>query len=250
MTKLHFSILLIIGLTLSSCGDRHEGEQKPTLLSNLVSISDNEDKGVKEILEYYGGQCKYAIGADASTDNGSIKYFELEVSGSEVIEKYSNIAAMPSSNIAYLFYSNLKDEKSKYDQIHTVLILKDNSKIDYKFSKEKLEIVDQKMNIVNKVVALLKEKNFDGIKSMLTSDTTFINLDKEKYIANITSADPQFGNIKEFTPCGFRFDETEDGSELLHISGILRRDKQSNEFSVTIDPKSTKDEIIVMEYKW
>ena len=157
---------------------------------------------------------------------------------------------MPSSNIAYLFYSNLKDEKSKYDQIHTVLILKDNSKIDYKFSKEKLEIVDQKMNIVNKVVALLKEKNFDGIKSMLTSDTTFINLDKEKYIANITSADPQFGNIKEFTPCGFRFDETEDGSELLHISGILRRDKQSNEFSVTIDPKSTKDEIIVMEYKW
>jgi hypothetical protein len=250
MTKLRLYILLITSLTLSSCGDRHEGEQKPTLLSNLVSISDNEDKGVKEILEYYGGQCKYAIGATASTDNGSVKYFELEISGSEVIEKYSNIAAMPSSNIAYLFYRNLKDEKNKYDQIHAVLILKDNSKITYKFSKEKLEIVDQKMNIVNKVVALLKEKNYGGIKSMLTSDTTFINLDKEKYIANITNADPQFGNIKEFTPYGFRFDETEDGSELLHISGILRRDKQSNEFSVIIDPKSTKDEIIVMEYKW
>ncbi len=54
---------------------------------SIVSISNNEDKGIKEVLDFYGGYCKYSIGASASTEDGTKKYFELELSKSDIIEK-------------------------------------------------------------------------------------------------------------------------------------------------------------------
>lgn len=126
MKYLGLSILIASSLTITSCGNRHEGEQKPTLLSNALSITDNEDKGVKEILDFYGGYCKYAIGASASTETGKKKYFELELSKSDAIEERAKVAQMPASNIAYLFYKNLnQEERANYDEIHTVLIFAD-----------------------------------------------------------------------------------------------------------------------------
>ena len=48
-------VMGIIGLLISGCAEKKKGEQKTTLLSNFVSITDNEDKGVKEVLRFYGG---------------------------------------------------------------------------------------------------------------------------------------------------------------------------------------------------
>lgn len=121
MAKFSLYTFIILGLFLISCGKQHKGVKHPTLLSNLVSITDNEDKGIKEILRIYEGYCKYAIGYSASTIKGKKKYFELEISKSDIIEKYARIAEMPASNIAYLFYRNLKNENNNYDEIHVVI---------------------------------------------------------------------------------------------------------------------------------
>lgn len=249
MAKFSLYTIIIWGLVLISCGNRHEGEERPTLLSNLLSISNNEDKGVKEILSFYGGYCKYAIGYSASTREGKKKYFELEISKSDIIEKYKNVVEMPASNIAYLFYRNLKNEKNNYDEIHTVIIFKDKSKVTLDYSKETLAIVDNKMNVVEKLVNLLKRKNYEGIKPFLKPDTTYIHYDKDELVSNLTKVELQLGTIKEFLPYGFRFNDKKDQQAFLHISGVLLRDKQSNEFSVDIDPKSTNDEIILLQYK-
>ncbi len=251
MTMRNFGlfVLIVAGLTLNSCGNKQSGEEKPGLLSNLINITKNEDKGIKEILEFYGGYCKYAIGASASTDDGKKKYFEIEMSKSEIIEKYSKIAEMPASNIAYLFYRNLKEERSNYDEIHTVIVFNDESKTEFEFAKEDLALVDRKMSIVNKTVALLKAKDFEGIKAFLNPDTTIVDYDKDELIANLTKIDPQFGQIKEFVPYGFRFNQLKDGRQILHVSGVLSREKQNHEFSVDIDPNSNKDEIILMQYE-
>ena len=79
-----FKLILFGLISLTACGQRHEGEKKTGLLSHMVSITDNEDKGVKEILAFYDGQCKYSIGMD-----GAKKYFELEMSQSELLEQYA-----------------------------------------------------------------------------------------------------------------------------------------------------------------
>jgi hypothetical protein len=243
-----FGLIIVIALTLTSCADKHEGEQKTGLLSNLVSITDNEDKGVKEILDYYGGQCKYAIGASASTDTGSKKYFELEMSKSDPFEKYAQIVEMPASNVAYLFYKNLKDEKTKYDEIHTVVVFNDGTKKTFVFDPSQLELVVKAMPSVLKVVDILKSKNYQSLSPIL-NDSTLMQYDKKGLIANIEKMDPQFGNIKEFIPYGFRFKNLDNGKRVLHISGALMRDKQSNEFSIDLNPDSSTDEIYLLQYQ-
>ena len=99
--------ILICTFLITSCGNKRDGEQKTGLLSNFISITDNEDAGVKEILDFYGGQCKYAVGVSASTEDGKKKYFELEMSGSDAIEERLDKPKLPSSNIAYIFYKNV-----------------------------------------------------------------------------------------------------------------------------------------------
>lgn len=250
MKNLVILILIASTLTITSCGNRHEGEQKPTLLSNALSITDNEDKGVKEILDFYGGYCKYAIGASASTETGKKKYFELELSKSDVIEEKAKVAQMPASNIAYLFYKNLnKEERENYDEIHTVLIFADGEKMTFEYPREQLELVDQRIKVVNKVVGLIKEKNFEALRLML-NDTALVTYDKNELITNLAKVDPQFGNVTEgFRPFGFRINKVKDGTDLLHISGAIIRDKQSNEFSVDLDLNGKDDNIYVLQYK-
>jgi hypothetical protein len=237
-------------LTITSCGNKHEGEEKPTLLSNAVSITDNEDKGVKEILDFYGGYCKYAIGASAWTETGKKKYLELELSKSEVIEQKAKVAQMPASNIAYLFYKNLnKEERDNYNEIHTVLIFADGEKMTFEFPSEQLELVGQRLKVVNKVVGLIKEKNFEALKPML-NDKALVSYDKNELVANLVKVDPQFGNVTEgFRPFGFRINKAKDGTDVLHISGAIIRDKQSNEFSVDLNLNGKDDSIYVLQYK-
>jgi hypothetical protein len=105
------------------------------------------------------------------------------------------------------------------------------------------------MNLVNKVVALIKAKNFDGLSSLL-NDTAIVSYDKKELIANLKSADPQFGNVTEgFRPYGFRINKAKDSTEVLHMSGAIIRDKQSHEFSVDLDLNGKDDIIYVLQYK-
>jgi len=250
MKHLGFLILIALTLTITSCGNRHEGEQKPSILSNALSITDNEDKGVKEVLDFYGGYCKYAVGASASTETGKQKYFELELSKSDVIEEKAKVAQMPASNIAYLFYKNLnKDESENYDEIQSVLIFADGKKMTFKFPTKQLELVKQRIKVVDKVVRLIKDKNFEALKPLL-NDQALVSYDKNELVTNLTKVDPQFGNVTEgFRPFGFRINKAKDGTDVLHISGAIIRDKQSNEFSVDLDLNGKDDNIYVLQYK-
>ena len=243
-------IILATSLAISSCGNSHEGEQKPTLLSNAISITDNEDKGVKDILDFYGGSCKYSIGASASTETGSKKYFQLELSQSDGIDSSEELPALPSSNIAYLFYMNLNnDERSNYKEIRTVLNFSDGKVLTSEFETKQLELVDEKMKVVEKVVQLIKEKDFAAISSIINDSVLFI-YDKNELIEGIETAESQLGNVtKGFRPFGFEIRHAKDGTDVLHISGAIIRDKQSNQFSVDMDLNGTGDNIYMLQYE-
>ncbi len=85
-------VLAMATLFLGACREPHDGEMKTGLLANLVSITANEDKGIKEVLSIYGGKCEYTIGVSTSSEAGKKKYFRLEVSQSEFIESQAEIA--------------------------------------------------------------------------------------------------------------------------------------------------------------
>lgn len=247
MKKITIILFLLIGI--SSCTNGHKGEKK---LSPFVSITDNEDVGVKEILDYYGGYCKYSVGRESETEIGkstnTTKYFKLEMSKSDVLEEYSQKIGLPASNMAYLFYKNLKDEKSNYNEIRTSIILKDGKEREFKFPVEQLEMVNKKMLLVNKIVNLLKEKKYEEIKPLL-NDKGVVKYDKEELFVNILKVEPALGDIETFLPFGFYFQKLDGGGEVLHISGMIKRNKQNNEFSINLDPSLDKDEVYSIDYK-
>ena len=232
---------------ITSCGNKREGEQKTGVLSNFMSITDNEDAGVKEILDYYGGYCKYAVGVSASTKDGNKKYFELEMSQSDAIEELSDKIEMPASNIAYLFYKNLKEENENYDEIHSVIIFKDGTKKTFEYSTEQLGKVNNRMKTVNKVVELINSNDFLTLKSMLNIE--FVEYDKDELITNLENMNPKFGKVTEFNPYGFRINKTKNGTEILHVSGAMIRELQNNAFSVDLNLNSDKEEIYLLQYK-
>jgi hypothetical protein len=244
MKKIYITLFSV--LIFTSCKERHKGEQTNGLLSNFISITDNENNGIDMILDIYGGRCEYSIGAYASTVDGAKKYFKIEMSESDVIENRMNKVHLPSSNIAYMFYKNLKEEKKNYDSIHVVLISKDSSKQEFEFSISVLEQVENRMSLMNKIVNLLKEKQYEEFKKTLNNEV--VPFDKEQLISRLKEVEPEFGNILEFRFLGFKIVPYK-GKEILHLSGALMREKQNNEFSIDIDFDVDKDDLYQLQYK-
>lgn len=247
--KLLFRLSLILLIAFCSCKPKHKGEQKTGLLSNLVSITENEDRGIKEIIAFYGGYCEYGVEKKVYTDKDNETNFWLKFSKSASVDSLAKMAELPGSNIAYIFYKNLDKEKSSYNQIQSELIFGDGGTIKFSYTPTQLEKVKSKIQLVDKIVSLIRNKSFKDIKNYLIVDTALFNYDKDILISNLQKAEPEFGNASEFIPYGFKFSRAENGQEILHISGLIKRDKQSNYFSVNLDPNSSKDEIYSLNYQ-
>ena len=248
MIKNTLTTILILGTI--SCAPRREGEQKPGLLSYFVSITDNEDKGIKEILDFYGGECKYSVGAVKSTDdNEDMKYFEIELRKSIALTKYADRPEWTTSNIAYRFFKNLNQkERENYTHVRGTLVFDNGDKIEHDYSREELEIMDKKMKIVLDIIETIKQKRFQDIKSYLNPEGNF-TYDKDTVVSDLQKFDPEFGNITEFRLFGFKY-TTADTKPILGIFGVMIRDVQNNEFKVYINPKSDKNEVMALNYKW
>ncbi len=227
------SLLIFLCVILSAC-------------TNLIKLTPNEDRGVKDVLDTYAGYCKYSIGESASTQDGTKKFFELELSKSDVVQKFSTMPDVVASGIAYTFYDNLKDESKNYNEVHSVLIFSNNKKIEYSYSTDSLALIASKMKIVDRIINLIHAKNFNELKPLL-SDEAYADSDKNNLISNIKRLDPAFGTFKSFIVLGFRF-ETINNFNVVHVLGIMTRNKQNNRFSVKINLKSSEDKVMYMDY--
>ena len=249
LLKLLFRLSLLFLIFFSSCKPKHQGEKKTGLLSNLVSITENEDKGIKEIIEFYGGQCEYGVQNKVYTNKDNETNFWLKFSKSASVDSLAKVAELPVSNIAYIFYKNLDKEKSSYNQIQSELIFGDGGTMKFSYTIAQLEKVKSKIQLVDEIVNLIKNKNFKDIKNYLIVDTALFKYDKDILISNLQKADPEFGNASDIIPYGFKFSKAENGQEILHISGLIKRDKQSNYFSINLDPNSLKKEVYSLDYQ-
>ena len=244
---------LLLSLLIASCSnDRkkrntHEhAVDRSTEGQDTVSISANEQEGIKDITNFYGGECRHMIG---KTLDAGRRYFEVEVSNSESIENTKSMIGLTASNMACMIYQNLQGEKGKYDEIRVRIILKDGQKVEQGYPVSSLALVIAKMRIVQMVVNLLKEKNYSKLETMLNNKSSIAEYSKSQLISEIKKADASLGNVEMFAPYGYAFYKSDNGKPILRISGVLKRDKQNNEFSVVLDPESNKDEILMINYK-
>jgi hypothetical protein len=250
MTSKYILTLLALAVWTFSYSKRHEGEVKPGLLSHFVSITDNEDKGIKDIVGFYGGECLYSIGFVKSTKKEEDKkYFKMELSKSGVFAKYSDRPEWITSNMAYRFYKNLNDkEKQNYTHIRCTIIFDNGDKVKHDYSMDELEMFNRKYTTVIKVIETIKEKRFQDIKEYLNPQNLF-PYHKDSLAINLEMFDKQFGDIQEFRLFGFKY-TTVERKDILGIFGVLIRDNQNCEFKVYTDLKADKDDILIVDYKW
>ncbi|SHG48771.1 hypothetical protein SAMN04488109_0486 [Chryseolinea serpens] len=222
------------------------------LLTTLVScgsmLTENENKAIDEVLEFFGGYCKYSVGVSASTEEGEKKYFELELSQSNSLTKFKDNKEIVTSKLSYIFFCKLSEkEKENYTHIRGTLLYDNGEKFSKDYSIEELETVKNKLLIVDKVVSLIKNKNFIELKDLLNDQESF-RYDKNELVTNIEKVEPEFGNIKEYRLFGFKFSYAGD-NEILKIYGVVLRDKNNHELSIYLDPNSKKEEILKLDYE-
>ena len=240
--------LMLTVISLSACVDGPKGEMTIGQTTHYADITDNEDRGIREILNLYGGKCIYSSGVAASGSFGVRKYFSMQLTNCTSLQKRENLDELSAANVAYLFYKNLKEDKKKYSEIRTEIVF-DEDEYKHTYPDSLLDLVIAKMKIVYGIIDLLKAKNYNALADTLNDNNFLVDFKKEKFITQIKNIDASLGNVKEFIPYGFSFFDTVDGKTLLHISGLIRRDKKSNEFSVNIDPASATNKAIMIKYK-
>jgi hypothetical protein len=244
--------ILLVGILASCSNDRRKRNARRhagatgSEMPDTVTITANEAEGIKDITNFYGGTTKHSIGR---TLDANRKYFQVHVSNSDAIENTKNIIGLSAANMACMVYQNLLEDKNKYDEIRVQITFKDGESVEQGYPVSTLALVISKMKVVQIVVGLLKEKNYKGLGAVLNDKSSAGNYDKNKLIKEIQKADAPLGNIEMFVPYGYAFHKADDGKSLLHISGVLKRDKQNNEFSVIMDPESTKDEVLMINYR-
>jgi hypothetical protein len=180
--KISLRHILLLLLFFCACKQIHQGEESTGLLSNFLTVSDNEDKGIKEIIAFYGGRSEYGYEKKLSTNKDNKTNFWLKFSQSASIDSLAKVAELPGSNIAYLFYKNLDKEEKNYNQIQSKLFFGDGGTMEFNYTMPQLEKVKSKMKLVDNIVSLIKNKNFNAKKNYLIVDTTLYNYNKDVLI--------------------------------------------------------------------
>ncbi len=206
-------------------------------------ISDNEKKGIKEVVNLYGGRVKYSK-EDSTAINKNV--FEIELSKSSFADKYTNNPELPASGIAYAFYKKLGNDKQKYTHIKSELLLSDGEKVGFEFPVNELELVNSKIKIAEKITDLIRQRNFDALKPLL-DDSSYAQYNKDEFIKNLEEADRRYAKANELVIIGYRFYKIY-GKNILHISGQLMRGAQANAFSIDIDPNDRQERAVMINY--
>jgi hypothetical protein len=168
--------LLAVAILLFGCMSR-PGEKKTTLMSHLVSLTDNEEKAINEIVASYGGRCAYGFEKNVQAGKHNTTTFWIKLSESALVDSLAPAAELPGSNIAFLFYKNLEQEKSNYHRIKTELIFSNGKLMGFQYPSSQLEKVKAKMPVIQKIVALIKARDFEGLRNHIMIDTGIIQFD-------------------------------------------------------------------------
>lgn len=238
-----YSLFLLSILILASC--KNDNSSAPaTIPSNL---SQNEHKGLTEVIKTYGGDIHFDKGATPATDKTKAKrFFEVSLSNSPNADKMVKNANLVSSNLAWLMYKNMGKDANNYDEIHSVLTIKEN-KTTTIYPIEDLKIVSKKMDVLNKMVALIKADKLNELKPFL-NNTDLVEYPKDEPLAELNFRAKTNGPVKGFTPAGFKRNKSADGRPIMQISGFLNREKSDDPISVAADMQSDKEEFFFLQF--
>lgn len=212
---------------LLACG------QNPPTGNNGWTV--NENKAIEAIKTAYGGKAVYS--KTAPTEGGK-NFFHIELSESKTIEDQIDLTGMFASHVAWLFFENIGDEKSRYGGVEVTVKLSTGEAPAFQYTIAELEKVHNALPVLEKTVALLKTFDYEGLYALLAPERAATLL-KETLVTDCSAFDKNNGKVTDFQFQGFGF-FTPSGSqqELLHLAGNLKRERYDTPLSIFVDPAS------------
>ncbi|WP_337965874.1 hypothetical protein [uncultured Flavobacterium sp.] len=218
-------ILIIFLICLISC--------------NKTVNTDIEINAVQQVLNFYNGVCIKYKGFEVKNEIKK-QYFELEISKSDLLENSIHNIESHSANIAYLFYSNLKNEKLNYDEIRVKINLKESTQ-EFKYSAKELEEVEKLQSDINKINNYIISKDYNSLQQKFS---TSINIKTENIKQLFTLIENKYGVVKKIQFQGFRFAHTDYGDVII-FNEALCLEKINAEINLII--KRDNKQIISIE---
>jgi len=202
-------------------------------------LTGKEDQALQEIKSVYGGQVNVSI---TPGPDGDKRYFHIAVSQSQVIREQEDLTGMFASHVAWLFFENISPEKDRYEGGEVTIQLSTGEAPVFPYSIQALEKVKKNMPVLERTVALLKAADYDGLHGLLAPERAG-GTAREAIELDCGSLDQNNGRVTDFQFQGFGF-FTPSGTrkEMLHLAGLLKRERYDTPLSLLLDPASPQIE--------
>jgi hypothetical protein len=182
-------------------------------------ISCNEEKGmtkielnsVQKVLDFYGGKCIRHKGWE-TINLETTNYFEIEMVENDFFNKDKSKLKYHSANIAYIFYSNLGKEKSKYNQIRVKINLENGESSEFSYSSEKLNEFEKILPLNLKTAELIKNKKFNEVILLFDESIEISENDISKIFKNY---DKEYGEFTKSECQGFEYLNTNNFGKVI-----------------------------------
>ncbi|SDY14901.1 hypothetical protein SAMN05444411_1401 [Lutibacter oricola] len=185
--------------------------------------TEKEIQSVQKVLDFYGGKCIKHKGFKTEKEN-SIKFYELEMLDSDFLDKNYEILKSLSGNIAYLFYSNLDNEKENYNQVRVTINSKNGTKSEYHYSETKLEQIERLIPNIENISNYILNKDYDSIYNLFDKSIE-LKIDDIKNI--YTKIENDFGKLKKSQIRGFEFYDEKEFDHYLKVEIVQIRENKN-----------------------
>ena len=223
--SIYTTLVLVLFVSLTSCGD--------------LLVTDNEAAGSMKVVEFYGGKCERSKGFNTGTDENET-YFTLALSESDLVNSYAEMLELPASNVAYLFFNELKEEQANYTHVNVELSVPNQLTQEFEFSAKDLKEICQFVPRFDQISKHLKDKEYQEVLGSFSKGDQEI-LSPSEIDSSCTQVDSAYGEIQETQFQGFSFFENEmDGRSVVELFGINIRENMNTPFKLYLD-RDTKN---------
>jgi hypothetical protein len=211
--------------------------------NKFVGLTENEKKGINEMGSFYGGTLSFEKKWDENNMTLTVALKNSKI-GVDTQVAYLQPAVI-ASNMAYVLYKNMVEERSKYVAIVTSVTIADGKTHTYLYPMTELALAETQMKLVYKIVDLLKAKNYEGLNTHLSDNSPFSKLNKKERIAFIKSVEDKYPSIENFELLGFT--QRKEASQFI---GNLIRNSKPYLFNITLNSDLAKEEVYYINYDY
>ena len=161
----------------------------------------------------------------------------MEISKSELLNQNPDKLKSHSGNIAYLFYSNLKSDKTNYNEIKVRINLSNGFSQNFKYSDNELNEIEKFQPKINEIIKYIKTENYENLPKQFEDS---IKIDKKTISELFSSLRSKYGKIKRTQFQGFQFEDSNNFGKIIVIREALVFEKITASMNLIFNRESKK----------